>query len=575
MSRRSLNLYQDRHPMLARLERRLHGHMSAVLGNSMAVVGQLANEGVPQDRLGLIYSGIDPAPSAPAISRTEARRRLGIDAAGLVMATVANLIPYKGHGDLLRALAGIRDRLPPGWLLLCVGRDQGSMLAALEGHAKRLGIAANVRFLGQRMDVPEILAAADLGLLCSHEEGMPNVVLEYMAAGLPVVSTEVGGAGEAVVPEETGLLVPARDPTALGAAILAIAADRGRARRMGAAGRRVVARRFSPERCAAQYRALYGTLLGGAALSVADAIGARNLAADARRHTVSVIIPAYNRNATIGRAVASALDQSYEVLEVLVVDDGSDDDVATAIGEIDDPRVRVIRHAKNRGPAAARNTGIRAARGGLIAFLDSDDAWLPRKLEKQIGALLSSLSGGQAAVSGIVLHESGRRRRMPLDAGYDVRKDCVWGCHVSPGSTLVAFRGCFDKVGPFDEDLRRLEDWDWLIRFGGAHRMVVVPKPLAEINGGRHAATAEVLHALTLIEAKHSRRFAHWSATDFRKFRSTLAVERASLEFRRGRLPAAALATGRAIVIYPFRNRVFFRTLGRAALAVIRERLAK
>lgn len=291
MSRRCLNLYQERHPLLARLERRLHKRMSAILGNSMAVIGQLADEGVAQNRLGLIYSGVDLASSEPANSRIEGRRRLEIDAASLVMATVANLIPYKGHFDLLTALGAIRERLPPGWLLLCVGRDQEAMLEALRGDAKRLGIAANVRFLGERMDVPDILAAADLGLLCSHEEGMPNVVLEYMAASLPVVSTDVGGAAEAVVPRETGLLVPARDPAALGAAILEIAADRERARRMGAAGRRVVTRRFSLERCAAQYRSLYDTLLGGATLSVAEAIGAKDPGAPARRHTVSVVIP--------------------------------------------------------------------------------------------------------------------------------------------------------------------------------------------------------------------------------------------------------------------------------------------
>lgn len=88
---------------------------------------------------------------------------------------------------------------------------------------------------------------------------------------------------------------------------------------------------------------------------------------------------------------------------MLVVDDCSDDDVAAAVGEFGDPRVRVIRHATNRGPAAARNTGIKAARGSLIALLDSDDAWMPRKLERQVDALMASHSGGRAVVSGFVV----------------------------------------------------------------------------------------------------------------------------------------------------------------------------
>lgn len=295
----------------------------------------------------------------------------------------------------------------------------------------------------------------------------------------------------------------------------------------------------------------------------------------AQRLTISVVIPTYNRSALVCRAIASVLRQSCEVLEILVVDDGSEEDVASVVAKFEDSRIKVIRHPSNLGPASARNTGIRAARGSLIALLDSDDEWMPEKLERQTAALRSSFAAGDAVVSGFLVHDSGKIKQIRLDKGYDVKKERVWGCHVSPGSTLLAYRSCFDTVGLFDEKLRRLEDWDWLIRFGDAHRMLVVPEPLVELHGERHAATDKVLHALTYIEAKHGKRFARLSASDSRKFRSTLAVEGASLEYRRGQLARAALTVIRAVTIYPFRNRVFFRALARVSLKIIKSRVFK
>jgi len=100
--------------------------------------------------------------------------------------------------------------------------------------------------------------------------------------------------------------------------------------------------------------------------------------------TVSVIISTYNRAHLIGRAIQSVLNQTYQDFEVIVVDDGSTDNTEEIVKSFNDPRIRYIRHEKNKGAAAARNTGIKAARGKYIAFQDSDDEWLPEKLEKQM-----------------------------------------------------------------------------------------------------------------------------------------------------------------------------------------------
>ena len=105
---------------------------------------------------------------------------------------------------------------------------------------------------------------------------------------------------------------------------------------------------------------------------------------------VSVIIPTYNRAHLIGRAIRSVLDQTYQDWELIVVDDASTDDIPGIVKGFTDGRVKYIRHDENKGAAAARNTGIQAARGAYIAFLDSDDEWLPEKLERQVQAFESS-----------------------------------------------------------------------------------------------------------------------------------------------------------------------------------------
>jgi glycosyltransferase involved in cell wall biosynthesis len=102
---------------------------------------------------------------------------------------------------------------------------------------------------------------------------------------------------------------------------------------------------------------------------------------------VSVIIPTYNRADLIGRAIASVIAQIHQNLEIIVVDDASTEDIDQAIAHIDDPRLQYIRHPTNLGGSAARNTGIKAAQGEFVAFLDSDDTWLPDKLQLQLAEI--------------------------------------------------------------------------------------------------------------------------------------------------------------------------------------------
>lgn len=261
MSRRSLNLYQKRRPMFGRIEGRLHRWMTAVLGNSASVVRELKGEGIAPVRLGLIYNGIDPVQAISSVDRGAVRTKLALAPETVALVIVANLIPYKGHADLLSALGGIREKLPH-WRLLVVGRDDG-IGARLRDMAESLGIGANVTFLGSRHDVPDILVASDIGILSSHEEGFSNSVLEGMAAGLPMVVTDVGGNAEAVIDGECGLVVPARDPRRLGEAIVSLAGDAALRARFGAAGRSRIEQHFTLEKCVDAYDAFYSGLLAG------------------------------------------------------------------------------------------------------------------------------------------------------------------------------------------------------------------------------------------------------------------------------------------------------------------------
>ncbi len=259
MSRRSLADYQRNWPGAARLERRLHRHMDAVLGNSQAIVEELIKEGCPESQVRLIYNGIQPSPLMP--SRAEARAALGLDEVTFVATMIANLFPYKGHRDLIAALARIEAELPKPWVLLCAGRDQGEGPALAQAIAAS-GLGTNVRLLGERSDVPLLLAASDVGILTpTRNEGLSNAVLESMAAGLPMVVTDVGGNSEAVADGETGFVVAAGDGAALGAAILKLAGDPALRQAMGRRAKQRVADHFSLSASIDQYCALYQELL--------------------------------------------------------------------------------------------------------------------------------------------------------------------------------------------------------------------------------------------------------------------------------------------------------------------------
>lgn len=261
VSKRALARDKVRYPYATWIESAGNLFARAIMVNSAAVKKDVVeNERFWGRKIRLIYNGIDVCvPPAEPIARLVPDLP---DLAGNPVVTyVANLFSYKGHRDLVRAARAVVDEFPSVRFLL-VGRDAGAMDAVREEIAS-LGLGRHVVLTGPRRDADGIIAASDLVVHPSHEEGFSNVILEAMAAGKAVVAARVGGVPEAVEDGVTGILVPARDPPAMANALLSLLRDPVRARAMGEAGRRRAADRFSIGKMVTEVERLYERLRSG------------------------------------------------------------------------------------------------------------------------------------------------------------------------------------------------------------------------------------------------------------------------------------------------------------------------
>lgn len=193
---------------------------------------------------------------------------------------------------------------------------------------------------------------------------------------------------------------------------------------------------------------------------------------------VSIIIPTYNRAHIIGRAINSVRNQTYQKFEIIIVDDHSTDNTEKIIRKIKDPRIHFIRQNKNYGPAVARNVGIKAAKGDFIAFLDSDDEWMPSKLEEEMKILLNARSH-IAFVSSNSLRLIGNIKILAR-----VKKNRKFPIGNSLISTLFR-RNVFNEIGFFDKNLRCLEDWDMFIRITRKYGFLTINKQLTLIHSSQ------------------------------------------------------------------------------------------
>ncbi len=224
-----------------------------LIANSEAVREHMVAQGIPTERISTVYNAVDLSGFRRRLGPAEAKQRLGIDPARLVIGTAAHLSPKKGHDDLLVAAAQVVKVVPDAdFVLLGDGNQRGE----LERLADRLQLTSRVTFLGFRHDVADVMSAYDVFALASWWEPFGLVFVEAMALGLPVVTTRAGGAPEVVADGETGMLVRPRDPTALAAALIRLATEPTLRARMGEAGPARAAR-FDIARLAGDVEAVY------------------------------------------------------------------------------------------------------------------------------------------------------------------------------------------------------------------------------------------------------------------------------------------------------------------------------
>ena len=219
------------------------------------------NEGIRDGRVDVIYNGVDVSAFDDAVAdRAEVRREIGVGPDALVIIQVARLDLLKDHATAIRTVQRVTRRREDAVLVLVgEGPELEMVQAEIDSHRLR----PHVRLLGLRRDVSRLLRAADVFLLTSISEGIPVTVIEAMAAGLPVVSTDVGGVAEIVLAQQTGMLATAGDDGALADAILRLAEDPDLRREMGRQGRRRAEKVFSQKQMHAAYRKCYREMIRG------------------------------------------------------------------------------------------------------------------------------------------------------------------------------------------------------------------------------------------------------------------------------------------------------------------------
>jgi glycosyltransferase involved in cell wall biosynthesis len=229
-----------------------------VFNTSAAIPFALAKEGVRPEQVVYIPNGVTVARQNCSSNSPHIRHELGISPTARVVGMVGRLYPQKGHGHLLTAFTRVLEEVTDA-ILLIVG--DGPLRNRLESQATHLGIAGQVHFLGERADVRALLAGIDVYVHASLYEGMPNAVMEAMAAGKPVVATAVDGTRELITHGQTGYLVPPSDPQAMADQIVYALKNVSQANLIGAAAAQRIIRDFSIDHMVSAYDKLYRELV--------------------------------------------------------------------------------------------------------------------------------------------------------------------------------------------------------------------------------------------------------------------------------------------------------------------------
>ena len=274
---------------------------------------------------------------------------------------------------------------------------------------------------------------------------------------------------------------------------------------------------------------------------------------------VSVVVPNYNYGHYLENAIDSVLSQSYEELELIIVDDGSTDDTRSLIHKFSDPRIFWYFQG-HKGISAARNFGIHQARGEYIAFLDADDFWAPTKIEEQVKSLRFQNELGLIYSGFFLIDQDGQviAKRSPVKVINPPLKMLLLGNIIS-GSSTTAFvpRQVFDIVGEFDEQIKGAEDWDMWIRISEKFSILAIDKPLAFIRLHSQNTTSNIdsmdFHQQVVIRKFFQN---HDLPPDIKRLRrrafANVKLSTANFAFKQKKFKKATQLSCESLLLFPF-----------------------
>jgi glycosyltransferase involved in cell wall biosynthesis len=268
---------------------------------------------------------------------------------------------------------------------------------------------------------------------------------------------------------------------------------------------------------------------------------------------ISVVIPAYNRSGCIGRALESVKAQGIPDLEVILGDDASTDSTVELATEIF-PGIKVVQLPVNQGASTARNAALKLTRGDFIAFLDSDDEWLPGKLASQMKFLEDHPEVGLCGSGHLLVSLDGERIPYPGKNPADWRKELHIAESFHGASTSVVRREVLESVGPFDENLRVLEDWDWLLRISQKYPIHVLPEQFAIIHENNPSDADGTARSLSYFLTKHAEEFLVYGSGHAAKVISQHYENAARTFFRHKRSREGGALLWKSWITAPLRN---------------------
>ncbi len=470
---------------------------------------KLAAQSALGEKIRIVSNAIDiPAhdPGRTMRARSELLRRFSLPGDSVVIATAGRLSPEKGVADFLEAAAQLRQQSPR---LRFVVFGDGPRRAALQQKAQSLNLTPQITFAGFHTDLRSLIPGLDLLVNPSLSEEMPNIVLEGMAAEVPVVATAVGGVEDIGGPQRAVRLVPAADVPAMAAAISELLGDFGRARQLARAGRQRVEEAYSPGHQQAQLHALYRELLppGDPRVSAPDSSSnaspsvsgngtpspqasgpsPSNLPEGARPF-LSIVIPVRNEQAHIGDVLSALVAQEYPAdrLEILVVDGNSTDRTGEVVREFSKKTAVAVHYLENPAQlsSAGRNVGARSARGQFVFFIDGHCEIPSRTMLRDAVDLFHKYnadclcrpqpltSAGNTLFQDVLAHA----RATPLGHGRD---STIFSLDqegpVNPMSAGALYRrGVFDRIGYYDETFDACEDVEFNYRVWKAGMVSII-----------------------------------------------------------------------------------------------------